>query len=182
MLGMSYLNEIVHRREITQANQVLNELRKQIRNSLRQHGSAEESKDGIDMALCVLDEKNKVLQYAGANNPLYLIRDNNGGPELTEFKPDLMPLGYYQGKFKPFKNNTIQLEFGDMIYLFSDGFMDQKGGDECKKYLSRNFKKLLTEIYAEPLQDQQMILDAVFSDWKGDNPQVDDVLVIGVRV
>jgi hypothetical protein len=69
-----------------------------------------------------------------------------------------------------------------MIYIFSDGFMDQKGGKEGKKYLSKNFKKLLMEIYAEPLQDQKMILDAVFSEWKGDNPQVDDVLIIGVRV
>ncbi|RKZ81990.1 MAG: serine/threonine protein phosphatase, partial [Gammaproteobacteria bacterium] len=86
LLGISFLNEIVQRREITQANQVLNELRKQIRNSLRQHGQAEESKDGIDMAVCVIDEKNKTLLYAGANNPLYLIRDKNGAPELTEFK------------------------------------------------------------------------------------------------
>jgi serine phosphatase RsbU (regulator of sigma subunit) len=182
MLGMSYLNEIVHRKEVTQANQVLNELRKQIRNSLRQHGTPEESKDGIDMALCVLDEKNKVLQFSGANNPMYLIRNNNGDPELIEFKADPMPLGYYQGRFKPFKNNHIQLKFGDMIYLFSDGFMDQKGGEECKKFLSKNFKRLLMEIYEEPLKNQQMILDAAFSDWKGDNPQVDDVLVIGVRV
>ena len=182
MLGMSYLNEIVERREITQANQVLNELRKQIRNSLRQHGSAEETKDGIDMALCVLDEKKKVLQFSGANNPMYLIRDINGGPELIEYKPDLMPLGYYQGRFKPFKNYTIDLEFGDMIYLSTDGFMDQKGGEEGKKYLSKNFKRLLMEIYAEPMYDQQMILDATFTDWKGEYPQVDDVLVIGVRV
>lgn len=92
------MNGIPLRREITQANQVLNELRKQIRNSLRQHGQAEESKDGIDMALCVIDEKNKALQYAGANNPMYLIRDSNGTPKLTEFKADRMPLGYYQGR------------------------------------------------------------------------------------
>jgi serine phosphatase RsbU (regulator of sigma subunit) len=182
MLGMSYLNEIVQTRGITQANQVLNELRRQIRNSLRQHGQPEESKDGIDMALCVLDEKNKALQYAGANNPLYLIRDNNGGPELTEYKPDRMPLGYYQGRFQTFTNQDIQLEYGDVIYLFSDGFIDQKGGREGKKFLSKNFKKLLMEIYEEPMQDQQMILDTTFSDWKGDYPQVDDVLVIGVRV
>jgi serine phosphatase RsbU (regulator of sigma subunit) len=182
MLGMSYLNEIVTRREITNANEVLNELRKQIRNSLRQHGQPEESKDGIDMALCVIDEKEKELQYCGANRPLYLIRDDNGTPELKEFKSDPMPLGYYQGKFKAFTTKDIKLEFGDVVYLFSDGFVDQKGGEEGKKYLSKNFKSLLMEIYAEPMKDQQMILDAVFSEWKGDNPQVDDVLVIGVRI
>jgi serine phosphatase RsbU (regulator of sigma subunit)/Tfp pilus assembly protein PilF len=182
MLGISYLNEIVQRREITQANQVLSELRKQIRNSLRQHGQPEESKDGIDMALCVIDEKNRVLQYAGANNPLYLIRDNNGIPELTEFKADRMPLGYYQGKFKSFTNNDIQLEFGDVIYLFSDGFIDQKGGEKDKKFMSKSFKKLLLEIHDEPMEDQKQILDKTIVDWMGDNPQIDDILVIGIRV
>jgi len=182
MLGMSYLNEIVHRREITNANEVLNELRKQIRNSLRQRGQPEESKDGIDMALCVIDEKEKVLQYCGANNPLYLIRDKNGTPEMTEFKADRMPLGYYPGKFKTFTNNDIQLESGDMFYLFSDGFIDQKGGEEGKKFLSKNFKELLLEIHEEPMHDQEQILDKTITKWMGNNPQVDDILVIGVRV
>jgi len=182
MLGISYLNEIVHRREITQANQVLNELRKQIRNSLRQHGQLEESKDGMDMALCVIDEKKKVLQYSGANSPLYLIRDKNGTPELTEFKADRMPLGYYQGKFQTFTNNDIQLEFGDVFYLFSDGFVDQKGGKECKKFLSKNFKKHLLEIHQEPMREQKNILDKTITDWMGDTSQIDDILVIGVRV
>lgn len=182
MLGMSYLNEIVHRREITQANQILNELRRQIRNSLRQHGQPEESKDGIDMALCVIDEKNRVLQYSGANNPLYLIRDKNGTPELTEFKADRMPLGFYPGKFKTFMNSEIHIEFGDVLYLFSDGFIDQKGGAEGKKFLSKNFKKLLLEIHEEPMQDQKQILDKTITDWMGEHPQIDDMLVIGIRV
>jgi len=182
MLGISYLNEIVQRREITQANQVLNELRKQIRNSLRQHGQPEESKDGMDMAICVIDEKKKVLQYSGANSPLYLIRDKNGTPELTEFKTDRMPLGYYPGRFKTFTNNDIQLEFGDVFYLFSDGFNDQKGGKEGKKFLSKNFKKLLLEIHQEPMQEQKNILDKTLKDWMGDTSQIDDIMVIGVRV
>jgi len=182
LLGISFLNEIVQRREVTQANQVLNELRKQIRNSLRQHGQAEESKDGIDMALCVIDEKNNKLQYSGANNPLYFIRDNNGTPELTEYKADRMPLGYYQGRFRAFTNNDIQLKYGDVFYLFSDGFSDQKGGRDNKKFMSKNFKDLLLRIHEEPMQHQKQILDKTIADWQGDNPQVDDVLVIGVRV
>ena len=182
MLGMSYLNEIVQRREITQANQVLNELRKQIRNSLRQHGQPEESKDGIDMALCVIDEKNNTLQYSGANNPLYLIRDKDGAPELTEFKADRMPLGYYQGRFNTFTNKDIQLEYGDVFYLFSDGFIDQKGGRDNKKFMSKKFKDLLIRIHQEPLQEQQKILEKTLTDWMGDNSQIDDILVIGVRV
>jgi serine phosphatase RsbU (regulator of sigma subunit) len=182
LLGISFLNEIVQRREITQANQVLNELRKQIRNSLRQHGQAEESKDGIDMAVCVIDEKNKTLQYSGANNPLYLIRDKNGAPELTEFKADRMPVGYYPGRFKTFTNKDIQLEYGDVFYLFSDGFFDQKGGTEGKKFLSKNFKELLIKIHQEPMREQKNILDKTIKDWMGDNSQIDDILVIGVRV
>jgi len=182
LLGISFLNEIVLRREITQANQVLNELRKQIRNSLRQHGQAEESKDGIDMAVCVIDEKNNTLQYSGANNPLYLIRDKNGAPELTEFKADRMPVGYYPGRFKTFTNKEIQLEYGDVFYLFSDGFVDQKGGTEGKKFLSKNFKELLLEIHEEPMHDQKKILDKTITDWMGNNSQIDDILVIGVRV
>jgi len=182
LLGISFLNEIVQRREITQANQVLNELRKQIRNSLRQYGQAEESKDGIDMALCVIDEKKKTLQYSGANNPLYLIRNNNGTPELAEVKADRMPLGYYQGTFKTFTNKDIQLEYGDVFYLFSDGFLDQKGGKDNKKFMSRNFKKLLLEIHEEPMREQKKILDKTIVDWMGDTSQIDDILVLGVRV
>jgi len=182
LLGISFLNEIVQRREITQANQVLNELRKQIRNSLRQHGQAEESKDGIDMALCVIDEKHRVLQYSGANNPLYLIRDKNGASELTEFKADKMPLGYYQGSFNPFTKQDIQLEYGDVFYLFSDGFVDQKGGKENKKFMSKKFKDLLIKIHQEPMEEQKNILDKTIKDWMGDGAQIDDILVIGVRV
>ena len=182
MLGMSYLNEIVLRREIIQANQILNELRKQIKSSLRQHGLRDESKDGIDMALCVLDLKSMKMQYAGANNPLYLIKDVEGRPELKEIKADRMPLGYYQGKDISFVNHDIKLEMGDTFYMFSDGFVDQKGGEEEKKFLSKNFKNLLLEIHDQAMHDQKDILELTLSDWMGDNSQVDDLLVVGVRV
>jgi len=182
MLGISYLNEIVQRREITQANQVLNELRKQIKYSLRQHGEADEAKDGIDLALCVLDLKNNMMQYSGANNPLYLIRDTDGEPLLIEYKADRMPLGYYHGKDKAFTNHDIPLEQGDTFYLFSDGFVDQQGGKDNKRFLSKNFKSLLIEINDQPMHDQRNILDKKLSDWTRNNSQTDDILVIGVRV
>ena len=102
------------------------ELRKQIKHSLRQHGQMDESRDGIDLALCVFDLKNRVMQYSGANNPLYLIRDVNRAPELKEIKADQMPVGYYQGKDGSFTNYSMELEMGDTFYLFSDGFIDQK--------------------------------------------------------
>lgn len=182
MLGMSFLDEIVQRREITQANQVLNELRSQIKHSLRQHGYEDESRDGIDIALLVLDVKTKMIQYAGARNPLYLVRDVQGLPELEVIKADPMPLGYYPAKDKSFTNHDIQLESEDTIYLFSDGYVDQKGGKDNKKFLSKNFKKLLVDINEQAMHIQKEILDKTLTDWMGDNSQMDDVLVIGVRV
>jgi len=182
MLGMSNLNEIVQRREITQANQVLNELRIQIKNSLRQEGKRGEAKDGIDMALCVLDLESMKMQYAGANIPLYLIKDVKGSPELKEIKPNRMPLGYYESKDISFVNHDIQLDRGDALYLFSDGFIDQKGGKEEKKFLSKNFKNLLLEVHDQAMHDQKEILENTLSDWMGDHAQIDDLLVVGVRV
>jgi serine phosphatase RsbU (regulator of sigma subunit) len=182
MLGISFLNEIVQRREITQANQILNELRKQIKFSLRQHGQPDEAKDGIDMALCVLDLKDMMMQYSGANNPLYLISDVEDVPELKEIKADRMPIGYYEGKDKSFVNHDIQLKIGDTFYLFSDGFIDQKGGKDNKKFRSKNFKNLLLKIHDQPMYDQKDILDKAILDWMGTKAQMDDILVIGVRV
>jgi serine phosphatase RsbU (regulator of sigma subunit)/Tfp pilus assembly protein PilF len=182
LLGISFLNEIVQRREITQANQVLNELRSQIKHSLRQHGLPDESKDGIDMALCAIDRKKNIMQYAGANNPLYIIKDRDGVPALNEIKADRMPLGYYSGKDKAFTNHEIKLEIGDSFYLFSDGFIDQKGGKDNRKFMSKNLKKVLLEIHDQPMFDQKKILERTLADWVGDIPQTDDILVLGVRV
>jgi len=182
LLGISYLTEIVQRREITQANQVLNELRRLVKNSLRQHGERDEAKDGIDMALCVLNLKNRVMQYSGANNPLYLIRDHDGESELEEIKADHMPLGFYQGKDRTFTNHDITLEEGDTFYIFSDGFIDQKGGEENKRFRSKAFKNLLLEIQDLPMPDQRKIMDKTLSSWMGNNSQTDDILVIGVRM
>jgi len=182
MLGISHLNEIVHRREITQANQILNELRKRIKFALRQHGQPDEAKDGIDMALCVLDSRNMTMQYSGANNPLYLIRAEDGLPELKEIKADRMPIGFYHGKDRTFTNHDIQLEIGDTFYLFTDGFIDQKGGKENKKLMSRKFKSLLLEIHDQSMYDQKDVLNRSLIDWMGKNSQMDDILVVGVRV
>jgi serine phosphatase RsbU (regulator of sigma subunit) len=182
LLGISYLNEIVQRREITEAAQVMNELRHQIKHSLRQHGQPDESKDGIDMAICVIDQKNRTMQYAGAFNPLYLIREENGKPGLIEYKADRMPLGYHQGKDRAFTNHEIKLEIGDTFYLFSDGYIDQKGGPNQKKFMSKRFKNLLLDIHEEPMFDQKIRLEKKLTSWMGNQSQIDDILVVGVRV
>jgi tetratricopeptide (TPR) repeat protein len=182
MLGMSFLTEIVQRREITQANEILDEMRRQIKHALRQHGQPDETKDGIDMALCVINQKTRAIQYAGANSPIYIIQEKNGNPELKEIKADRMPLGYHYSRDRPFTNHEINLETGDAFYLFSDGFIDQKGGKENKKYMSKNFKRLLMNIHEQPMYDQKKTLEKELGDWIGEKSQIDDILVIGVRV
>jgi serine phosphatase RsbU (regulator of sigma subunit)/Tfp pilus assembly protein PilF len=182
MLGISYLNEIVQRRKITQANQVLNELRKEIKHSLRQTGKKEESRDGIDIALCVIDSEKNIMQYSGAHNPLYLISNNNGESVLKEFKADPMPVGVHFSTDKPFTNHEIQLEIGDIFYIFSDGFADQIGGENNCRFTTTNFKKLLLEIHDQPMYEQKEILEQTLKKWMGEHPQRDDILVIGARV
>jgi serine phosphatase RsbU (regulator of sigma subunit) len=123
-----------------------------------------------------------VVQYAGANNPIYIIQEKNGTPVLKELKADRMPLGYHYSKDRPFTNHEINLETGDAFYLFSDGFIDQKGGKENKKYMSKKFKKLLMNIHDQPMYDQKKSLEKELADWIGDQSQIDDILVIGVGV
>jgi tetratricopeptide (TPR) repeat protein len=182
MLGISCLNEIVQRREVTQANLILNELRKQIKQSLRQSGEKELSRDGMDMALCVIDLKENLMQYSGAYIPLYIINSNNGEPVLKEIKADAMPVGVHFVSDKPFTNHEIHVEIGDNFYISSDGFIDQTGGTDKTKFNSHKFKKLLLEIHNQPMYEQRQILDHTLEKWMGLNPQRDDILVIGFRV
>ncbi len=178
MLGISFLNEIVQKREITQANQVLNELRKQIKLALRQTGRKGEADDGMDIAMCVLDTKTKSLQYSGAFNPLYLIQNN----ELSEIKADKMPIGYYPNEKSDFSNHEIQLKKGDIFYLFSDGFRDQFGGKKGFKYRASNFQRILVENHNKPMIIQKEMLEDELKSWMKAYEQTDDILVMGVRV
>jgi serine phosphatase RsbU (regulator of sigma subunit)/Tfp pilus assembly protein PilF len=182
MLGISHLNEIVLTREIIQANKILNELRKQIKHSLRQSGKKEESRDGLDLALCVIDSKTNILQYSGANNPLYVISNNNGEPVLKEIKADTMPVGVHFLNDKSFTNHEVKLDIGDTFYISSDGFVDQIGGINNQRFRGEKFRKLLLEIYDQPMYEQKEILELALKNWMGDNPQTDDILVIGARV
>ena len=134
-------------------------------------------KDGMDIALCSLNKETLELNFAGAHNPLYLIRNS----KLQEFKGDRLFIGNTQPSDK-FKNHTIQLEHGDCLYLFSDGFADQRGGPENKKYYYAPFKDLLIGIHKNPMDEQEEILKKSFKAWMGNNDQVDDVIVMGIRV
>ncbi|RLD61638.1 MAG: hypothetical protein DRJ01_07555 [Bacteroidetes bacterium] len=188
MLGMALLNEIVRDESVTQANQVLNKLRAEIKLALRQTGKEGEAKDGMDIALCVIDKENMKLQYAGAYNPLYLYRKKSGHSELIETKADKMPIGIHM-KEKSFTNHEIDIQENDVIYIFSDGFIDQFGGwDEISikkggvKFKSKRFKKLLEDINDKKMSEQKEILNNTIEQWKGTNDQVDDILIIGIKI
>jgi len=178
MLGISFLNEIVNKEDINTAADILNDLREHIMQALKQTGKANEAKDGMDIALSIIDRKHKKLQFAGAYNPLYLIR--NG--ELIQYKANKMPIGIYFKKGVPFDNQELEIQENDILYMFSDGYMDQFGGEKGRKFMSKNFKKLLTSIADEPMQKQKDILDVRFDRWKAERPQIDDVLVLGIKI
>jgi serine phosphatase RsbU (regulator of sigma subunit) len=139
--------------------------------------SEENVKDGMDISLCRLDIANKSLQWSGANNPLWIIR--NG--ELIEIKPDKQPIGNY-AETKPFTSHDMELKTGDTIYVFTDGFQDQFGGERGKKFKASKLKELLLSVQNEKMDDQKIIIDNTFEKWRGNLEQNDDVCVIGVRI
>lgn len=178
ILGVTFLNEIILKIDILHANTILNILRKRIIKSLNQKGYQSKRLDGIDLALIILNLETNELEYAGANNPAYIVRNNN----LTEIKADDMPIGMHFHSDKPFTNHTAQVQKGDMIYLFSDGYVDQFGGKQGRKFLSKNFKELIKTISVFPMEEQKNILNETIETWKGDRPQLDDILIMGLRV
>ncbi|MBI5541059.1 MAG: SpoIIE family protein phosphatase [Bacteroidia bacterium] len=183
MLGISFLNEIISKDEVTQANHVLNYLRVHVIESLKQKGILGEQQDGMDIALCALNTDTLELQYAGANNPLYIIRKNQ--TNLDEIKGDKMPIGIHQN-MQPFTNHITKLHKGDTLYLMSDGYKDQIGGEKEKKFLSKRLKELILSITNESMEQQCKILDNTIEDWitghKEKYEQTDDITVLGIKI
>jgi len=177
VMGISFLNELVARSCDFKANRLLNQLREKVMKSLGQTGAGDISEDGMDIALCIIDQDTETLQYSGAYNPLYLIR--NG--ELKIYSPDHMPVGVHIMEEKSFANHEIKLEEGDLIYLFSDGYPDQLGGSKNKKFMYNNFRNLLLNISNLPMDNQQELLKSTLYEWMGTNKQIDDILVMGVK-
>ncbi|MCF6365792.1 MAG: SpoIIE family protein phosphatase [Bacteroidales bacterium] len=185
MLGISFLNEIVNKEEILQANHILNRLRENVKRSLRQTGKENEAKDGMDLALCIIDMDNMQLQFAGAYNPLYILRDD----EIIRIKPDRMPIGIYLREKESFTNNVVDIQKGDLLYIFSDGFVDQFGGEKDKKIRSNVFKEILLKNNKKSMDAQKEELVKYldywmsFKDKSGRNyKQVDDILVVGIEI
>ncbi len=177
MLALSLLNDVVQRNEITQAAQALDELRRRVKESFGQSGDMYEQKDGFDISFCAMNCETLELQFAGAHNPLYLVRNS----ELIEYKGDKMPIGIGL-KERNFTNHSLQLQAGDKLYLFSDGFQDQFGGENADKFKVVNFKNLLLRTSQQPMNEQLETINQVYDSWRDEIPPIDDVLVIGLEV
>lgn len=194
MVGVNGLNRSVNGYALRKPSDILNKLRDLVEETFKKR------KDGMDISLCALDVKTKELQWAGANNPLWIIRKKGQKPlevdgqpiepniddeicELYELKADKQPVGAFDAA-EPFTNHTVKLEEGDSIYVFSDGYPDQFGGPKGKKFMSKSLKKLLISLYEKDMETQQQVLNKNIEDWmeEGEIEQIDDICVFGVRI
>lgn len=181
MIGNSLLNEIIIERNIISADTILDELKISIIKALGQAGATGEVRDGMDAALCVWNKETNILEFAGAFNPLYLVRDG----ELQSIDADRKPVGWHFAyENSPFTKKEIKLNKGDSLYLFSDGYMDQFGGENGKKFSRQRFKDLLISISEDDVLSQKNSLDKTLEEWRlqANEDQVDDICVIGVKV
>ncbi len=183
MLGTSYLNEIVTSEIFLQPAEILNKLRDKVVKELS--GTEGETKDGMDISLIALNLQTNELQWAGANNPFYLIRNNEqraiNNEQLTEVKADKQPIGFHPKPF-PFTNHNFNVQKGDSFYIFTDGYADQFGGPKGKKFRYSQFEKIFVSIQNQSMEKQKEILNETIDKWKGNLEQVDDICVIGVRI
>jgi len=178
ILGITLLSEVVNETDTLITSEILNQLRLKVIKALHQSGKQKETRDGIEMALCLIDLNEKKIQYSGAFRPLYLIKDNN----LTELKGDLMPIGVYPDADESFTTQELQYEKGDHLYLSTDGFSDQIGGSDRKTFRSRRLKNLLLENCSKPMNEQKAILEKTIEDWRCNIEQVDDILILGIKI
>lgn len=178
LLNISIMHELTFSHQLSRPDLLLNTQRDAIIMSLNPEGADEQSKDGMDCILCSFDFPNKKVEFALSNNPLWILR--NG--EIIEYKPDKQPVGLYEGEKKDFTLHSASIQTGDIIYTFTDGFADQFGGPKGKKYKYSQLKEKLLSINSERMDEQKCILEKTFEDWKGDLEQVDDVLIIGIKI
>ena len=180
MLGVTLLNEQFRTYGIRQPSVILGHLRRKVKEILAQEGSVSEQKDGMDMAIVIIDQEKKELQFAGADRPLFLIRKNDNY-ELIAIKGDKQPIGIHWEETE-FTNHLVKIREHDALYLFSDGFSDQYGSKKRKKFKSKNFKKLLLSVQSETMENQKKMIEKAFDKWRGNHEQIDDVCVVGVRL
>lgn len=179
MLGISFFNEIVSRLSDPKPDAILNELRNMLIRALHQTGKFDEAKDGMDIAMVVIDYEQMTLEYAGAYNPLLINREG----QISEIKADRMPVGISDKDKTTFTRHIWNMQPGDQIYLFSDGYVDQFGGpDGEKKFMIKPFKELLVQIGQHPMEEQGKLIEQAHDRWKGEETQVDDIIVVGIKL
>ncbi len=177
MIGILLLNQLINEKGITRPAEILNNLNSGIVHALRQKDS--EVTDGMDIAVCSLDLNAMNMEYAGSNRPLYLLSDG----VLKEIKPDKLGIGGFRlNKDAHFTSHAVDLKRGDCIYLFTDGYADQFGGKDGRKMLSKRMRELILTLQDLPMKEQELRFNSFFEEWKGDHEQVDDVLIIGIRI
>jgi len=180
LIGNDLLNEIVNLRGITTPHEILNELHKGVQTTLKQQET--ENRDGMDMALCVYDKNKNILEFAGAKNPLLYIK--NG--EIETLKGDKKPIGgkdvYKEDSFKTHSIDLNEENAPKIFYIFSDGYQDQFGGIEGRKFMIKKLRQLLQEIHQKPMEEQHKILDETIVDWMKNEEQIDDILLMGFRI
>lgn len=177
MLGVTLMNEVFTYSNPKSAAEVLEEMRIKVKEALNQTEYKTEAKDGMDMALCIIDKSKNQLQYSGAYNSLYLVRNN----ELTEYKAVRNPVGVHM-KELPFQNEVVNFETNDQFYIFSDGYADQVGGSSYQKFKIVEFRKLIHSISSLPMNEQASKLESTIQIWKGSTDQTDDMLVVGFKM
>jgi tetratricopeptide (TPR) repeat protein len=196
VLGITMFNELIGDKCFDAPGAILDRLRAKVKQMLVQQGNGDEQKDGMDLAIAVYNKKNRELHFSGANNPLYIIRKknvpeqkdlepfasmDNGEYRLFEIKGDKQPIGTHWEE-NPFRTTSVYLKEHDSFYLFSDGYIDQFGGEQRKKYKSANFKKLLLSVQGKEMEAQREVLEQEFDRWRGPFEQIDDISVLGVRI
>lgn len=187
VLGISFLNDIVQKASFNSNGinpaMILDELWDKMVGALAKSEAEERTYDGMDISVCIIDKKNHLIEYSGAMHPLYFVRNTeNKVSELEQYRTDIHSISMLQSKKHSYSSVNIEIGKGDMIYLLSDGYADQFGGKNGQKFLSKNLKALLAKIAGEPLEIQQALLQEKINKWQGNYHQIDDMLILGIKI
>jgi len=182
MLGISFLNELIGTLSNYDSDYILDFLRQKIKKTLRQKDSFISMGDGMDISFCIIDQKKKTLKFSGASQSILIARRKNLQTEIIEVKGDAMPIGIYVNE-STFTEHDINLAENDCIYMFSDGYVDQIGGELERRFMIKNFKELIKTFSLKPLNEQKFLIERNFNSWLGENnEQIDDILILGFRI